>query len=113
VVPYAPQREILGKASLTITHAGLNTVLDSLSFGVPVLAIPITYEQPAIARRLEWTCSGRWLALRSLRSDDLRREVLAGMGNQSVRDAARRLKVAFDRAGGVTSAAELADVMST
>jgi hypothetical protein len=35
------------------------------------------------------------------------------MGNQSVRDAARRLKVAFDRAGGVTSAAELADVMST
>jgi len=31
VVEYAPQLELLAKARLTITHAGLNTVLDSLS----------------------------------------------------------------------------------
>jgi len=48
VVEYAPQLELLAKARLTITHAGLNTVLDSLSNGVPLVAIPITYEQPGI-----------------------------------------------------------------
>ncbi|HET9370993.1 MAG TPA: glycosyltransferase, partial [Vicinamibacterales bacterium] len=53
VVPYAPQTALLERASLTLTHAGLNTVLDSLAAGVPVVAVPITYEQPAIARRLE------------------------------------------------------------
>jgi len=42
VVEYAPQLELLAKARLTITHAGLNTVLDSLSNGVPLVAIPIT-----------------------------------------------------------------------
>jgi hypothetical protein len=50
VVEYAPQLELLAKARLTITHGGLNTVLDSLSHGVPLVAIPITYEQPGTGR---------------------------------------------------------------
>ena len=53
VVRYAPQEQLLARASLTITHAGLNTVLDSLGRGVPLVAIPLTYEQPAIAGGLE------------------------------------------------------------
>ena len=28
------------KAALTITHAGMNTTLESLSYGVPMVAIP-------------------------------------------------------------------------
>jgi zeaxanthin glucosyltransferase len=35
VVPFAPQLELLKRATLTITHAGLNTALGSLSQGVP------------------------------------------------------------------------------
>ena len=41
VVEYAPQLELLAKARLTITHAGPNTLLESLSYGVPVVSIPI------------------------------------------------------------------------
>ena len=41
-VGYAPQLELLQKASLCITHAGLNTALESIAHGVPMLAIPIT-----------------------------------------------------------------------
>ena len=58
VVPYAPQLEVLQRAQLTLTHAGLNTVLDSLAHGVPMVAIPITYEQPAIARRVNGPAQG-------------------------------------------------------
>ena len=39
VVSYAPQLELLEKATLVITHAGLNTVLEALSQGVPMVAI--------------------------------------------------------------------------
>ena len=42
VVSYAPQIEILKRSSLCITHAGLNTVLESVSSGVPMVALPIT-----------------------------------------------------------------------
>ncbi|MFZ0710133.1 MAG: glycosyltransferase, partial [Terrimicrobiaceae bacterium] len=54
VVPFAPQLELLRRAALTITHAGLNTALESLNQGVPMVAIPIPNDQPEVASRLEW-----------------------------------------------------------
>jgi zeaxanthin glucosyltransferase len=44
--------ELLKRATVCITHAGLNTVLESLAQGVPQLAIPITYDQPGVAARI-------------------------------------------------------------
>jgi zeaxanthin glucosyltransferase len=44
-----PQREILQRAALCITHPGLNTALDCLEFGVRMAAVPIASEQPSIA----------------------------------------------------------------
>ena len=40
VVRTAPQIELLKRAALCITHAGLNTALESLGQGVPMVAIP-------------------------------------------------------------------------
>src|SRR5262247_1702334 len=52
VVSYAPQIEVLKRSSLCITHAGLNTALESLSNGVPMIAVPITNDQPGVAARI-------------------------------------------------------------
>ena len=54
VVAIAPQLALLQRAALAITHAGLNTALESLSAGVPMVAIPITNDQPGVASRLAW-----------------------------------------------------------
>jgi zeaxanthin glucosyltransferase len=51
VVRSAPQIELLKRAALCITHAGLNTVLESLAQGVPMVAIPIAYSQPRYGRQ--------------------------------------------------------------
>ena len=48
-VTYAPQLELLRRAALCITHAGLNTALESLAAGVPMVAIPVTNDQPGVA----------------------------------------------------------------
>lgn len=40
IVPAAPQAELLKRAALCITHAGLNTVQEALQAGVPMVAIP-------------------------------------------------------------------------
>ena len=72
VVEYAPQLELLKKATLTITHAGLNTVLESLSEGVPLVAIPITNDQPGVAARLAWTGAGEVVPLSGLSVPRLR-----------------------------------------
>jgi len=38
VVPFAPQLELLKHAAVCITHAGLNTALECLTKGVPMVA---------------------------------------------------------------------------
>src|SRR5260370_10814277 len=52
IVKRAPQLELLKRASVCITHAGLNTVLESLTQGVPQVAIPVTFDQPGVAARI-------------------------------------------------------------
>lgn len=53
LVPYAPQTKIIARSSACIFHGGMNTALDCLAAGVPMVTIPIASEQPGIAMRLE------------------------------------------------------------
>jgi MGT family glycosyltransferase len=106
VVSYAPQEELLARARLTITHAGLNTVLDSLANGVPLITVPITYEQPAIARRVDWTGSGRSIELSQLDARRLRQMAQTVLDREAYRAAAVRIRTAIVQAGGVTAAAD-------
>lgn len=58
VVDYAPQRELLSRASLFITHSGLNSVMEALAAQVPLIAIPITGDQFGVAARIAYTQTG-------------------------------------------------------
>jgi zeaxanthin glucosyltransferase len=107
VVSYAPQLEVLGRASLTLTHAGLNTVLDSLSCGVPMVALPITFEQPAIARRIEWCGAGRSVPFSRLVPGRLREAIKDVLSDGSYRRNAERVRDSIVEAGGVRRAADL------
>jgi len=108
VVSYAPQLDLLARASLTITHAGLNTVLDSLANGVPLVTIPITYEQPAIAQRVISSGSGISIALPRLTSVRLKAAIEGVLVDTQYRTAAARIQQGIRDAGGVRRAAELA-----
>ena len=107
VVPWAPQRAVIARSSLTITHAGLNTVLDSLAAGVPTIAIPITYEQPAIARRVERTGAGAAIPFADLREEKLRGLAVRVMKSPEYRNAAQRMATCIVTAGGVGRAADI------
>ena len=107
VVPYTPQQALLAKAKLTISHAGLNTVLDSLSQGVPLVTIPLTYEQPAIAARIRWTGAGQGVPLRKLSAPVLRQAIQQILNSESYYTSARRIAQDIQTAGGVERAADI------
>ncbi len=52
LVNWAPQLEVLKRASLMITHAGLGTVKECIYFGVPMIVCPIMGDTPGIAARV-------------------------------------------------------------
>ena len=109
VVNYAPQEELLKRAQLTLTHAGLNTVLDSLACGVPLVAVPITYEQPAIARRIEWNGCGASMSLARLQPRRLQLAIESLLDDSRVRSNAAAIARAISAAGGVRRATELVE----
>ena len=109
VVNYAPQEQLLKRAQLTLTHAGLNTVLDSLACGVPLVAVPITYEQPAIARRVEWSGCGASVPLARLQPRRLQLVVEALFHDSHARGNAAAIARAISAAGGVRRATELVE----
>jgi zeaxanthin glucosyltransferase len=109
VVGYAPQLELLQKATLTITHAGMNTALESLSNGVPMVAIPIANDQPGVAARIAWTGTGEVITLPKLTNSRLRAAVKRVLAEDSYKQNAVRLQTAIHRAGGVSRAADIVE----
>jgi len=109
VVEYAPQLELLKKATLTITHAGLNTVLESLSNGVPMVAIPITNDQPGVGARLAWAGAGEVVPLSRLSVPRLQAAIQQVLTLDSYRQNASQLQAAIASAGGVRYAADIVE----
>jgi zeaxanthin glucosyltransferase len=77
VVRSAPQIELLRRAALGITHAGLNTVLESLARGVPMVAIPIGYDQPGVAARIAHHGVGEFMEVEDLTVEGLSKRIQA------------------------------------
>lgn len=107
VVQYAPQLELLKKASLVITHAGLNTALESLSQGVPMVAIPISLDQPGVAARIVWTGTGEVVSLSRLSVPALRKTIVQVLEHESYKTNAVRLQQAIRDAGGLSRAVDI------
>jgi zeaxanthin glucosyltransferase len=103
---FVPQRSVLAQAAVAISHCGFNTVLDALACGVPILAVPLAFEQPATAARL--VRSGAGLAVpRRAGSRRIARELERLLTEPSHRAAAAQLAVEIGGAGGAERAADL------
>jgi len=100
VVKRAPQLELLKRATVCITHAGLNTVLESLAQGVPQLAIPITYDQPGVAARIAHKRTGVVTSLDKLNADHLAFLLNEVLTNPTYRENALKMQKAITEANG-------------
>jgi zeaxanthin glucosyltransferase len=107
VAPEAPQLELLARASLCLTHAGLNTVLESLSQGVPLVAIPVGFDQPGVASRIAYHRVGEVQSLASLSSETLLQAIRNVLQDRSYRENALFMQEALARNPGASLAADV------
>jgi len=107
VVRSAPQIELLKRAALCITHAGLNTVLESLAQGVPMVAIPIAYDQPGTAARIAYHGVGELVELDELTTEGLRGLIEKVLQDPSYRERAGYFRKVISKTRGLDVAANI------
>ena len=107
VVGYAPQLELIQRSVLTISHGGLNTALESLAQGVPMVVLPVAYDQPGVGARVEWAGVGRSIPIGKVTVDRLRESVRTVLGNPEYRERAGQLRRSIEIADGLDRAAAL------
>ncbi|RCS52842.1 glycosyltransferase [Bremerella cremea] len=107
VVERAPQLRLLERAKLVITHAGMNTALECLAQGVPMLCLPVTNDQPGVAKRVEYLGNGRCIPVRHVTTARLQRELTRMLQDDSFQRKATQFADRLATYDGAEMAAKL------
>jgi MGT family glycosyltransferase len=107
VVGNAPQLELLKRAQIVISHAGPNTVLETLMQGKPLLALPMTLDQPAVAARLAALGVAVVLPAEICSAEQIRTALLKVHNDPSYWNAAQKLQLAMQSLRGLERAADI------
>ncbi len=98
------QIEILSHAEVFLTHGGMNSVNESLYFGVPMVLFPQQSEQGLVARRT--AVLGAGILLNNSRPRSIQKALYQVLGNSSYKGHAKQLSDGLHHAGGAAAAAD-------
>ncbi|MNM92211.1 Oleandomycin glycosyltransferase [compost metagenome] len=103
---YVPQIDVLQYAKLFVTHGGMNSTHEGLYYGVPLIVIPQSADQPIIARQVANIGAGTALQMQSLTANELREAVDQVLSISSFKKAAASMRESFQRSGGYHQAVD-------
>jgi MGT family glycosyltransferase len=107
VRPIVPQIEILRRAAVFVTHAGMNSVQEALFHGVPLVMAPQAADQFWISARTAELGAGLAIDSGSIAPGGLRRAVAKVLEDRKYAEAAARLGSTLHAAGGSGRAADV------
>ncbi|SET58924.1 glycosyltransferase [Stigmatella erecta] len=105
-VKYAPLLQLLPRAAVSITHGGFNTVKECIHFGVPMVVVPLAYDQPTVGRLVERKGLGVVCPPKTLTSEILLRQLDLLVGDPARRAAMTTMRDCFHQREKDNSAAD-------
>lgn len=102
-----PQLELLDRTDLMVHHAGMNSTLECLSAGVPMVVCPLANDQPGIAKRIEWSGTGVALWPGADDVEGFRLAVASVLSDGEMRQRAERYKQIIAERRGLERAADI------
>ncbi|MHB0774849.1 glycosyltransferase [Halomonas sp. WWR20] len=109
VVDVVPQRAALAQADAVITHGGLNTVMDALMTRTPMLVLPIAFDQPGVAARIDHAGVGLRASPRFASSRILSAKLDELLHDKRFTPPLARLGAEVDAVGGTPAAADIVE----
>lgn len=102
-----PQLELLPYLDAVICHGGHNTVCETLTNGLPMVVVPIAYDQSHVAGRVVRVGAGLRLNFNRFKAKHLEEAVHEILANTAFKSAAEEIAASFAAAGGTETAADL------
>jgi MGT family glycosyltransferase len=106
IAPYVPQLEVLMQTNAFITHGGMNSTMESVYYGVPMIVVPQMVEQNVTARRVDELGLGIALYKENITVEGLREAVEQVMDNPAYREHVLEMQKHVIDAGGYKRAAD-------
>jgi MGT family glycosyltransferase len=106
VKKYVPQTEVLKYTKLFITHGGMNSTHEGLYYGVPLIVIPQSADQPIIAGQVANIGAGIKLQMDGLTANQLREAAEHVLNSPSIYKAVSNIKESFQKSGGYHQAVD-------
>jgi len=106
VASSVPQTAILPHVDVFVTHGGLNSVMESLYFGVPVVVVPSIKEQRLTASRVRELGLGAVLERETLTPQTLQQHARSVGCDEETRDRIKTMQSFTHSAGGCKRATE-------
>jgi MGT family glycosyltransferase len=107
---FVPQIGVLKRATLFVTHAGLNSVHEALLLGVPMVVLPQAADQEWVAQQMRRLGAAHLLRANRLTAPSLRAAVERAMAAPSIKLCAGELGETLRAAGGPVAAADALEV---
>ena len=107
-----PQLELLPHLDAVVCHGGHNTVCETLMNGLPMVVIPIAYDQSHVAGRVVRVGAGLRLNFNRFKARHLQEAVQQILQDAAFKTAAEEIKASFIAAGGTEAAATLLEQFS-
>jgi MGT family glycosyltransferase len=99
------QIKVLKKTDVFLTHCGMNSVNESLYYGVPMVLFPQHSEQALVAKRTEELGAG--LMLKRNKPSDIKNVIEQILNDDTYKENANKISKSFKVAGGAKKAADM------
>ncbi|GCE14680.1 macrolide family glycosyltransferase [Tengunoibacter tsumagoiensis] len=106
VAPHIPQLDVLAHSSVFISHCGMNSTMESLYYGVPLIGIPQMPEQAMNAKRVQELGLGIALNAASVTAEVLRASVEKILADPTYRQQTLAMQETVRTAGGAQKAVD-------
>jgi len=112
-VSWVPLARVLARCSALVHHGGVGTCAQGLAAGIPQLTMPMGFDQPDNALRLERLRVGSWIAPRQFIAKRVA-HVLGGLlASPEVAESCRRYREAVHSADAVSQTCDLLEQLGT
>ncbi|RAV19439.1 macrolide family glycosyltransferase [Paenibacillus contaminans] len=103
---YVPQTEVLQYTKLFITHGGMNSTHEGLYYGVPLIVLPQSADQPVIAEQVANIGAGVRLQMQGLTANQLREAADHVLSLSAFKKSVAKIRETFRKSGGYRQAVD-------